>query len=648
MSFKGELDAAKKFREKYDSSAKKVYDIYLREEEAGRYELGDQVNFFFSNVNTIKESLFNSLPKPDVSRLHKEDYNNDVARVASIIVSRALNYEINCNRDFATALRAAIFDRLVPGVGTVWVRLEGETSEVDGSVSVVEGTERIRIDQVLWSDFIWQPAKNWEEVEWCGRWVCFSKEEVEEKFGKDALTKLELTEEGNVKKPSEGVDYNKIRLLEVWDRRTKKVIHYSGDGAQEIKSVEDPLRLKNFFPCPPPMLANPYSSKLLPVPDYVVAQDQYYQLDVLYARITLITKAIKVAGAYDATATSIKNMLTSSENTLIPVDDWAMYAERGGSKGLIDWYPVQEVVRVLEVLQGQFEASKAILFEITGMSDIVRGASNQYETAKAQQIKAQFASVRLGGYQRDVSMFVSELLRIMAEIMVQLYSDQKLQNIVGRLPEPDMPFAQEALATLRDDDLSGYNISIKADSLTQADWGLEKDQRMEVANTLGTFIGSIAQMASETPEVVPLAVQVVKFVVSGFKGAYEIEGWLDQQLDQLNQKAANPPKKEPSPEEQKSQAEMQKMQAEMQMMQQENDMKLQQMQADFQLQQQKAQLELQEMQANLMFLQQKHQIELQTALEKQAVSRQAMNDKLEAQKASAELKEEHKESSSES
>ena len=72
---------------------------------------------------------------------------------------------------------------------------------------------------------------------------------MEQKFGKEATTKLELSEEGGATKKQEEVNGGKVRILEVWDRRTKKVTHYSEDGSLEIKSVDDPLKLKNFFPC---------------------------------------------------------------------------------------------------------------------------------------------------------------------------------------------------------------------------------------------------------------------------------------------------------------------------------------------------------------------------------------------------------------
>ena len=50
---------------------------------------------------------------------------------------------------------------------------------------------------------------------------------------------------------------------------------------------------------------------------------------------------------------------------------------------------------VLNFLYQQREQSKQAIYEITGISDIVRGASHSSETATAQQIKTEWGSLRI-------------------------------------------------------------------------------------------------------------------------------------------------------------------------------------------------------------------------------------------------------------
>ena len=555
-----------------------------------------RANIFYANVNTLKESLFNSLPKADVSLVHKGD-SDDVGRVSALIMQRGLDYEIQCADDFKCAVRGAILDRLVPGIGQVWIRFEMETDEQGAPLA---GTEQIFVDQVYWEDFLYEPARNWASVKWVGRKLDLTKAEIIERWGEDAMSKVQMTKGETTDLTPKQITENKYLVYEIWDKIKRKV-HWVCKGADApLESIDDPYQLKDFFPCPPPLIANCTTTAYLPVTDYHIAQDQYNQLDVLYARIGMIITAIKVAGLYDAQSTEIGRMLEGQENKLIPVENWAMFVERGGAGGGIQWYPIEQVVTVLQQLQAQYEAVKATLQEISGMADIIRGSSNQYETAAAQTIKAQFASVRMNGYQRDVAEFVTGIINIMGEMMVQLYSDEKLQKIVGQLNPADLPFIQPALEVLRNDQLAMYKISVQADSLVQADWALEKGQRMELMGYVSQFLQSSVPAIQQNPNMAPLLLTMFKFTIAGYRGGAEIEGALNRELEQMakqaQEAAAQPPQPPPpSPEEIKAQAEaaqmQQQMQIDMQKAEQMSQLKQQEAQNDFALAQQQAGLD---------------------------------------------------------
>lgn len=630
-SWDSKIEKAEKFLQGTHEHGRKVYQRY-KDERKDR--LGDlkRVNLFYSNVNTIKESLFNSMPKLEVNRIQKGAYDDEAARVAAVITQRGLTYEINCADSFEESINCAILERLVPGIGQVWVSFKADKDEEGNPI---EGTESIKVDSVYWEDFLYEPCKRWSKCGWVGRRNHISKKEFIAAYGEAAFRKIGEAWGKDSELVPKDINQDKICVYEIWDKRSKKVYHISKGLDKPLKEMDDPYQLRGFFPCPRPLIANVDTTAFLPVTDYHLAQDQYIQLDTLYARIDLIVEAIKVAGLYDAANTGIAKMLQGAENTLVPVDNWAMHAERGGARGMIDWYPVEQVVTVLQQLYSAFEATKAMLYEITGMSDIVRGASNQYETAAAQQIKAQFASVRLNGYQRDVSKFVRDVLRIMGEMFTQLYSPEKIQAIVGPLPQPDQGLMEQAYQVLQDDLLSKYKIDIQANSLTQADWALEKEQRMEVVQVLGQMIGQVQELVTNVPEFAMLGVQLIKFSIAGFKAGVELEGWLDQQLESMMQAQEeaknNPQPPEPTAEEKKAQAEMQKMQMdaqleqqkmqmEMQFKQAEQQMKQQMMQFEMQHKQQMAQLELQIRQLELGMKQQEHTLKLQSKREEAALN----------------------------
>lgn len=637
------IDKAEKFLEKAHTHGQKVYKRYKddrNDDNTGNFK---KVNLFYSNVNTLKESLFNSMPKPEVSRVQRGDFEDDASRVAALIMQRGLTYEINCAEAFDEAISSAIIERLVPGLGQVWITFEAEAG--------VPNSEQIKVDSVYWEDFLYEPCRKWSKCGWVARRVHLSKKDFLASYGEEMLKKIgEKEGEKGALTPSE-INKDKICVYEIWDKRSKKVFHISKGLDAPLKTLDDPYELRGFFPCPRPLIANVDTTAFLPVTDYHLAQDQYQQLDILYGRIDLIVKAIKVAGLYDGANTNIARMLEGAENTLIPVDNWAMHAERGGARGQIDWFPVEQVATVLQSLHASFEAVKAMLYEVTGMSDIIRGASSEYETAAAQEIKAQFASVRMNGYQRDVARFVRDVMRIMGEMFTQLYSDEKIMQIVGNLAPDDMQILPQAAQILRNDMMSKYKIDIQSNSLTQADWAMEKEQRMEVVQTLGQMIGQVQQMAAESPEMAMLGVHMIKFAIAGYKAGTELEGWVDKQLDSMAQaaqeRAKNPPPPEPTADEKKAEADIKKMQMDAQLDQQRAQMEMQIKQAEAAMKQQMMQFDLQhrqqiaqmEMQIKSMELQIK-QREMELSLEGKVISTQM---DLQAQAAKNEQKTRHAE-----
>jgi hypothetical protein len=618
------IQKAEKFLDKSWNHGRLVYQRYADDREDFALRNIKRCNLFYANVSTIKESLFNSLPKPDVGRLHRGDWDDDVARVAALIVQRGLDYEVQCSVGFEDAIKDTILNRLVPGVGQVWVRFEMKENPesvdqdgqpVEGMPTHIGGSESIILDSVYWEDFLYEPARSWQQVTWVGRKLTLTKADIVERWGEKALDDIQAVKTEGVMLTPKEIDENKYTVYEIWDKKKLEVLHIAKGREEPLDVKPDPYGLKGFFPCPKPLMANVTTNSFLPVTDYHIAQDQYNQLDVLYARMGLIIEAIKVAGVYNAASPEIGTMLQGQENKLVPVDNWAMFAESGGAAGMIQWYPVEQVVTVLQALQAEFEAIKGLLGEISGMADIIRGDSNQYETAQAQQIKAQFASTRMNGYQRDVASFVTGVLKIMAEMMTQLYSDEKLIKIVGTITEADQQFIPAAMQVLRDDFMSMYKVSIQADSMVQADWALEKGQRMELMGFVSQFLQSSVPAMATNPELGPLLLTMFKFTIMGYRGASEVEGVLDQQLDMLAKAAQNPQPKPPSPEEQKAQVEQQKMQMEAQIKQQEA-------QQQAQLKQQEAQqkMQIEQMQARADLAVEKQKMELQSQLQSQKMA----------------------------
>jgi len=128
-------------------------------------------------------------------------------------------------------------------------------------------------------------------------------------------------------------------------------------------------------------------------------------------------------------------------------------------------------------------------------------------------------------------------------------------------------------------------IDVKAEAVAQVDQGRVQAERSEFLNALSTFMQSMAPMIQQKPESMPYMLQMLQWVLSGFRGAAEIEGVLDKAIAE-SQKAAKQPKEDPEAQKQQAamQMEMQKIQAKGQ--------------ADMQTRQNDLQADLAEIQAN--------------------------------------------------
>jgi len=351
------------------------------------------------------------------------------------------------------------------------------------------------------------------------------------------------------------------------------------------------------------------SDTLVPVADFVLYQDQANELDILSDRIDGLVKALRVRGVYDASQPALQRLMTEGENNaLLPVDIWMAFGEKGGLKGAIDFLPIDMIAQTLiQCYQARTEIKNQI-YEITGLSDIIRGSSFASETATAQQIKGQYASIRLRAMQEDVSMFATGLLRLKAQVICTKFQPETiLQYAAASQLEPeDQQLIPQALALLKDKPLRNFRIEVAADSLVQLDEQQMKRDRAEFISALGAFLKEALPLGSQAPELVPMIGETMKFMVASFKGARSLEGAIDQGINKIVNRP--PPQPQQNPEMMKMQAEQQMAQGKMQA---DGQLEQAKMQATMQIEQAKLQAQMQIDQAKLQIEQAKTQREIE-------------------------------------
>ena len=557
-----EIEAAQKELEKFLKDAKRINRRYLDKRDANE-EGESRVNIFWSTIQVVLATIYARPPKADVARLYK-DPDDDVGRVASEMLERILNNEIEQDGSpFDANARHSIQDFLIVGMGQLWNRYDANTTtetipaEFDemGNELVPEQTyERLISEDALtdWvspEDFLYSPARIWEEVRWVARRVYMTRDQLIARFGEEIGKRVPL-QTSKAKKGStdqKNDPWQKAEVWEIWCKTSKAVYWYAKGMDQLLDERPDPLQLDHFFPCGQPLMANLTTQALVPRADYIMAQDQFTELDEINTRIKYLTKAAKVVGAYDKSAgDSIGRILQqASENQLIPVDNWAMFAESGGVKGKMEWVPIGEITNAIEKLRIYRSDKVQQIYEVLGISDIMRGASKASETAAAQQIKAQFGSTRLQLKQFDVANFIQSALRVKAEIIMKHFQPETIVMRSNVQFTPDAPLAPQAAQLLKDTAMNRYRIVVQSDSMAAIDWAAEREMRMDFLNGLGAFINAAAPMVQQLPGSAPFLLRMIQWGMSAFKASAQIEGVLDQAIAAMEKQGEQP--KEPNP-----------------------------------------------------------------------------------------------------
>lgn len=618
-----ELQDSDKFLEKWHSQGDKTVRRFLDDEgaDANTPYPTYRLNLFYSNIVTMKAILFAKLPKVEADRRFL-DPSDDVARVASEMVTRILQNDLN-SEDDATGevLKNALQDRLIPGYGGARIRYcmeEKDETKADEWCDVV---------YTHWKDVRWSPCRTYEEVRWKAYRSYMTKEEVETRFGEDVAKAIPYASSGpelNANKHAPGAvpvpASKQAEVWEIWDKTSKCVYWYVSGYMKFLDKQENPLELKEFFPDARPMVSNTTTSRYVPKPDYAMAQDLYTEIDVLETRIALLTAAAKCVGVYDRQSGDVQRVFTEGvENQLIPVDNWALFAEKGGLKGVMDFVPLEAVVNAIQVLTQQQQSRIQQLYQVTGMSDILRGqATAGGVTATEQKIKAQFGSTRMQAIQEELGNFAQDLLNKKVQLIRKFYDPQRILELSNILNTPDAELAPQAIELIKSPtDQFDLRVAVRSDTMAQVDYDSLKMERTEYLQATSQFLGQSMPLIEQHPESAPFLLQLLRFGLSAFKGGNEIEGVIDQFTsaveEKLKQAASQPPP--PNPEMQKMQMEMQMAQQEgqqkAQLEQQKMQMDMQKMQQELDIEKQKAALEIQKMQMELQYLREKYQMEAQ-------------------------------------
>ena len=560
LYWQNELEKSDQFERDWRERGMRVVERY-RDEREGRALIGPsntRFNILWANTETLKGALLARMAEPDVRRRFPDP--NPAAREVAILLERALSYGLDVY-DGITPMKAALEDYLLPGRGVVWVVYEPVIIkekikiEVDGEdvaldeVEEIErlGDQRCRFEYVHWQDYRESPSRRPEDVTWRARRHLFTRDDLIGRGFKDAheipLNWMPDTNEDNA--DYEEI-YNRAEVWEIWCKVTRKRLFIATGYKDVLAEDDDPYELEDFFPTPTPLIAVRTNNTSIPVPEFTLYQDQADELDRVTNRITYLIEGLKRRGVYDASVPELAQLAMAGDNDFVPSDNFASLAQKGGLAGAFQTEDISVVSAVLNGLYTQRMQVLQVIYEVTGISDIIRGGGTKAsETATAQQLKAQYGSMRLRRRQDEIEKYIRELYRIKAELIAENYEPEILQRVTG------MEVTDEMLEIMRNDKLRNYQIDVETDSTVFADEEETKRTRMEFASVFGDYLIKAIEATRAAPEITPIAFEILKLVAGAWKIGRNFEDVINETeatvMQQLQAMQQQPP--QPSPEE---------------------------------------------------------------------------------------------------
>lgn len=435
---------------------------------------------FWANLEVLKPAIYSRPPMPVVAAKFRD--RNKTANVAAELLERCLTSVFNATGMDDVMLQVRD-DLAIANRGVGWIRYESD----DG--------QRVCIEHLDRTDFLHDPAKKWQDVTWVARRAWLTRREMRDRFQKTsgnawinaAYVEIDTDKYGAADKSE------KAPVWEVWHKGDGKVYWVTEGVPVMLDEGEPHLKLEGFFPCPKPAYGTLKRRSLIPIPDYERYKVLLDQVDELTERIYDLLEEIRMKGFIPAggdIGDAVETALKSSDSSLIvPVPNAALMANGGN---FITWMPLSEVATTIQGLIAAREQLFQDFYQLSGISDIMRGATDAQETLGAQQIKAQYGSIRVRDKIDELQRFARDAGRIAGEVIAEKFSEKTLLNMA----QMSLPKKSDVKKSIDEVAKAAKNRAAQIDE--------EARQAIELAQQQG---GDAQAIAAQADEAVQLLIQ---------------------------------------------------------------------------------------------------------------------------------------------
>jgi hypothetical protein len=578
-----ELTAAYKSpnRERFLLQAKKAWSAYDAGAKEGARKSGDSRDYaiFWSTIETKLPYIFSNVPTPRTRRTGAA--SNPIDAKACFISEALMELQVE-GQDCEYIFEEVVKSYLITGLGQLWVRYE-PTISVDPTGQTEVAREAVRFDPVHYDDFLFPDVRSWSDVEWVARRIFLTGEDIKERFkvSGEQLDKMTF-KTGNRDGETIGVmnlngkdDLQTTAIWEVWCKRSRSVYFFSGDDFDVMLTTKrplDPVRFRDFFPCPRPLLGTTGTDTLWPIPNhvYTATSEETIQSSKKTQR-ALVRKAMPKALLNGEFGDELKKLWNANEPIGQVLENWIQFVNKGGFEGNVAYSPVEEYIKAAQTMSQQIQEELNSYWELCGITDLMRGIADPQNAAATNQMISDHGDTRTERIVKKVAIFFKQTYGCMYDVICDVFSPQSMiRDSGGDMNDPN---AQQAVMLLKNEGQRLFRVAIETGTTLASNSGTNLAKSTEMFNVLGQVLTLALQTAEKAPSYAQAMHSLIMHTVRSMSEGRKIEEELEQAFLQGLEQAKQG--QEQAMQAQQAQQQQEQQMAQMQQQMQEYQMQIQ-------------------------------------------------------------------------